>query len=222
MGNVSLGKGGSRQTSKQTGSSGVNTQTQDWLQQMFNAAQQAGQAGPSPLVTGATGFYGNAQNAGQQGLAALSGDPQAAQQFMNPYQDQVIKAAQAQFGVNDQNALNAVRDQATRAGAFGGSRQGVAEGTAIAQQTRDQNQQMAGLLSGGFNDAMGRAGQAAGYGFQGAGANAGLGMQGVGNFNQWLLGQLRNGFVMPSGGYQQGGGSTSQIGGQLGAKFGSG
>lgn len=216
---MSFSKGGSRQTSKQTGSSGVNTQTQDWLQQIWNAANQAGQSGPSPLITGATGFYGNAQQGGQQGLAALNGDPQAAQRFMNPYQQQVIQAAQQQFGVNDQQALNAVKDEATRAGAFGGTRQGVAEGTALAQQTRDQNQQIAGLLSGGFNDAMNRAAQSAGYGFAGAGANAQLGLQGVGNFNQWLLNQLRQGFVMPSGGWQQGGSSTSQVGAQGGFKI---
>jgi hypothetical protein len=77
--------------------------------------------------------------------------------------------------------MNTVNDAATQAGAFGGSRHGVAEGVALGQLGQGHEQQMAGLTSQGYNDAMGRAGQLANLGFNAnsAAGNIGSYMQSI-------------------------------------------
>lgn len=208
---MSVSKGGNRQT--QAGTSSVDGTTMQYLQQIMQAAQQAGAAGPSPLVNGATGYNTSAMNAGQTGLAALSGDQNAVSSLMNPYTSNVINAMRDQANQTNQAGMTAINGAATQAGAFGGSRQGVATGTMLSQNARDLNSNIAGLLSGGFNDAMNRAGSLAGMGFQGAGSNANLGMGGVGSPQQWMLSQLRGGFVMPTG--QQYNNSGSNVSGGM-------
>lgn len=194
---MSKSAGGQRQTQNQTSS--MDPATQAYIKQIMAAAQGAGAAGPSPLVTGATDYNGSMMGAGQTGMSALSGDPAATAQLMNPYQQQVIDANNNQWGVTNQKTMNAVNDRATAAGAFGGSRQGVATGTALAANNLAQQGQTAGLLQGGFTDAMNRAGTLAGMGANGAAANANLGMGGVGNPQQWLMQMLNQGYKGPMG-----------------------
>lgn len=114
------------------------------------------------------GIYGTAVDAGQQGLLALSGDADATARLMNPYQQQVIDQIMAQFGHANALTSRGIQDSATRQGAFGGSRHGVAEGVALSENARNANSQVAGLLYGGFDNAMTRAGQAAGLGLSSA------------------------------------------------------
>jgi hypothetical protein len=205
------------QKTTQNQNASVDTTTRDWLNQIFNAAQASGEAGPSPLATGASNYFGATQAAGQQALNALAGNPAAAQQLMNPYQSQVIDALNKQYDVSNKQAINAVNNQATLANAFGGSRQGVAAGTALAANARNQNQQVAGLLNQGYSDTMNRASQLAGLGFGGANANANLGLQGVGSPSQWLFQQMRQGYIQPTGGTS--GGATTTAGGSTEGKF---
>ena len=61
------------------------------------------------------------------GLDSLVG-PQAYQQFQSPYQQEVIDTSLAAMQRQQAGGLNALRDQAYSAGAFGGSRMGAAEG----------------------------------------------------------------------------------------------
>jgi len=61
------------------------------------------------------------------GLDSLVG-PQAYQQFQSPYQQEVIDTSLAAMQREQAGGLNALRDQAYSAGAFGGSRMGAAEG----------------------------------------------------------------------------------------------
>ena len=65
-------------------------------------------------VQQAQGTFGGAQTAGQQGFDALTGNATAAQQFMNPYQQQVIDQMNQQFGVQNQNTVNQMSDAATQ------------------------------------------------------------------------------------------------------------
>jgi len=188
-----------RQTQSYDNTTNIDTQTQAYQQAIRNAAEQAGNAGPSPLVTGAAGYNTGLQTAGNVGLGALSGDPRMASQLMNPYQQQVIDANNAQWGHVNQQTQNQINDRATRAGAFGGSRQGVATGTALAQNNQEQMGQTAGLLQGGYSDAMNRANQLATLGYAGAGQNANLGLGGVGNAQQWLMNMLNQGYKGPMG-----------------------
>lgn len=201
---MSFSVGGSKGKTK--GTSQIDKGSIEYQNAIRAAATGAGAAGPSPLVTGATDYYNGAQKAGNLGMGALSGDPNATAQLMNPYQQQVIDATNAQWNQNDQNTMNEVNQRATQAGAFGGSRQGVATGTALAQNNMNRNNAVSGLLYGGFNDTMNRANNLAGMGFAGAGANANLGMGGVGNPQQWMMQMMKQGYLGNYGGAQNGSG----------------
>src|SRR3990167_1636633 len=181
------------QTETQSGEQGLDPQTQAWIKSVYDAAQRAGGAPPPSGVTDASGYYGGATAAGREGIAALGGDAAAAQRFMNPYQGQVIDAMMKQFGVTNAATQNQISDAATRAGAFGGSRHGVASGVAMGEAARNQNAQIAGLLNTGFEGAMGRAGQLAGLGYGAAGAGADPRLTG-GEPPPPRLGKMRRGF----------------------------
>lgn len=178
---------------KSKSNQGVSKATNARASEIYKAAQGAANAPIPGAIGDAQGMYGAGTQAGRTALGALSGDPNAARQFMNPYQQQVIDQMNQQFGVQNQMTTNAVNDAATRAGAFGGSRQGVAQGVALADNARTQGMQMAGLLNQGFEGAMGRAGQVAGMGFDAAGAGANLGMT-AGNRDLWRLNTLQRGY----------------------------
>jgi hypothetical protein len=182
---VSLGKNKSR--------SGPTKATNNRATEIYNTARRAGNAPIPTSVTGGLDYYGQATGAGRQGLDALTGNAEAQQQFMNPYQQQVIDRLNEQFGVQNQMTMQGVNDAATQAGAFGGSRHGIATGTALAQNAQNQGLQVAGLLNQGFEGAQNRAAQVAGLGFDAAGAGATLGMQ-AGNKDLWKLGVLQRGF----------------------------
>ncbi len=182
---MSIGKNKSR--------SGPTKATNQRASEIYGAAQDAAN-GPRPgAVTGAEGFYGQATGQGRLGLDALTGNAAAQQQFMNPYQSGVIDKMNEQFGVQNQMTSNMVNDQATRAGAFGGSRHGIATGTALAENARNQGMQVAGLLNQGFDNSMNRAAGVAGMGMDAAGQGAQLGME-AGNQDLWRMRTLQRGF----------------------------
>lgn len=182
---MSIGKNRSR--------SGPTKATNQRASEIYKAAQGAAGAGiPQPILQ-AQGTFSGGQVAGQQGLDALTGNATAAQQFMNPYQQQVIDQLNQQFGVQNQMTTQGINDQATRAGAFGGSRHGVAQGVALGENARNQGLLTANVLNQGFENAMGRAGQVAGLGQNAAAQGAQLGMQ-AGNPELWRLNTLQRGF----------------------------
>jgi hypothetical protein len=118
-------------------------------------------------------YYEQLLKGGNLGFSALTGDPNALAQFQNPYQQQVIDANNADWAHTNVQTQNQVNDAATQAGAFGGSRHGVAEGVALSNNNRAQQDQLAQLRSQGYNDAMSRAYQTANLGLSG-----GVGMGG--------------------------------------------
>lgn len=74
--------------------------------------------------------FGQAQGALGMGIGALQGaaqgyNPQSVQAFMNPYQQQVIDEAMRQINRQGDIERQNLQAQAVRAGAFGGSREGV-------------------------------------------------------------------------------------------------
>jgi hypothetical protein len=80
----------------------------------------------------------NAATAGATGI--LNSNPLSAadlQQYMNPYTSNVIDTTNQQIGQQRQIAQNQANQQATAAGAFGGSRSGVAN--ALTNQYYDQD-----------------------------------------------------------------------------------
>lgn len=203
--------GGSAGFQKTTnnGQQSVDTNTRNQLGAIQNAYGAAGAAGPGPLLTGAAGYGTTAQGAGNLGFGALTGNQNAINTLMNPYINTVIGANDANAAKAAQQGTNQLNAQATAAGAFGGSRQGVAEGTMLANNQMNLNTLNANLLNSGYGTAMGQASGLANLGFSGAGLNSQLGMQGVGNQSLWNAQQLRNGFIMPTGSNYGGAQSTA-------------
>lgn len=155
-----------------------DAQTQAYSHDLWNAAQNYANApgvGVDPATQQAlAGFQGIASQ-GNLGFSALGGDSAAIARLISPYQGAVIDQMNQQFGRDQRATMNATNDAATQAGAFGGSRHGVAEGVALGQLGQAHAGQMAQLLNQGYGDAMGRAGQLANMGFSAQGAIGGLG-----------------------------------------------
>ena len=89
----------------------------------------------------------------QAGQAGQFVGPQAYQQFLSPFQQDVIKTTLDEFDVQAQKGIPAIAAQAIGAGAFGGGREGVAR--AEYQQASDRNRAalQAQLLQQGFGQA---------------------------------------------------------------------
>lgn len=173
-------------------------QTAPAFQQASNVYQGLlGQAGPlttQGINQNTSGLFGNYQanvmNPAQQLLGGYASQgPATAQQvasgaqtIMNPYTQSVIDPTLAAGEQARQMARQQVAGQAQNVGAFGGSRQGVAEGVSDAQTLLGTQQQIGNMLTGGWNAALSPATQVALQGGQqGLAASqylAGLGQQG--------------------------------------------
>ena len=137
------------------------------------AAVPIGQMGQSAQLTtqgvpligqGAQQFTG-AQQALGQGIGALSGaagmyDPRNVQAFMNPYQQQVIDESIRQINRQGDISRQNLQAQATRAGAFGGSREGVQRAELDRALAEQKNAAIVGGLSQGYQSAAQQAQQA--------------------------------------------------------------
>lgn len=89
----------------------------------------------------------------EQSVAAgqLSGTDLSA--YLNPYEQNVISGLQSDALKSQQMASNQLGAQATQAGAFGGSRHGIAEGQMTADIQSNLANQIAGLRQSGFQNA---------------------------------------------------------------------
>lgn len=147
-----------------------------------------GQLQTIQAFTDAQGMSQPAYNLAQLGAAGVMNyAPQQVQgadvagninQFMNPYVGNVIAPALMALDVQRQNALNQIGDQAQRAGAFGGSRQGIQEGVTNAGYGMQGASLVGNLLNQGYNTALGAAQQQAGLQQQANLANQQAGLQG--------------------------------------------
>ena len=104
--------------------------------------------------TGVAGYQPFLQQA-----AAYSG-PQAYQQFMSPYQQEVIDTSLAEFDKQRPIAQQQIGAGAIGAGAFGGGREGVQQAEFGAQSLQDRALLQAQLLQQGFGQAQQAAAQA--------------------------------------------------------------
>jgi hypothetical protein len=120
-------------------------------------------AGLSPLQQQAISQAGGlgAYEPYLQTAAGLSG-PNAYQQFMSPYQQDVIDTTLQEFDVQAQKGLPQLAAQAIGAGAFGGGREGVQRAEYQATSDRNRAALQAQLLQQGFGQAQQLAGQAFG------------------------------------------------------------
>ena len=133
---------------------GQNVLTQAAQQQ---AATQAGlgqlQFDPTGAITGigaGTGVAGYQPFLDQ--AAAYSG-PQAFQQFMSPYQQQVIDTTLQEFDVQTAKGVPQLAANAIQAGAFGGGREGIAQAEYANTAARNRAALQAQLLGQGFTQA---------------------------------------------------------------------
>ena len=119
-------------------------------------------AGMDPLSIEAANIATSAQGLGSyqpflQTAAARTG-PSAYQEFMSPYQRDVIQTTLQDFDRQAARGVGALSDAAVQAGAFGGARQGVAEAEYMAQSDRNRAALQAQLLQQGFSQAQQLAG----------------------------------------------------------------
>jgi len=98
--------------------------------------------------------------AAQAGQAGQFVGPQAYQQILSPFQQDVIKTTLDEFDVQAAKGIPAIAAQAISQGAFGGGREGIAR--AEYQQASDRNRAalQAQLLQQGFGQAQQAAAQA--------------------------------------------------------------
>ena len=143
----------------------------------INAASAAAAAGQG-AGAGALGQAGTAMDAAQQ--AAFAGQdagaqfmgPQGYQQFMSPYQQDVVDTTLASY---DQSMAEQQAQLGANAGsAFGGGRFGVAQGQLGAQGAIDRAQAQANMLNQGYLQSNQLASQAAGQAMQQASQNVNL------------------------------------------------
>jgi hypothetical protein len=133
--------------------------------------QQAGafQQGTGSFAGMPTNMMGAQDYLQQQGT--MSG-PNAYQQFMSPYQQDVIDASMAEFDKQSAAGITGIGQQAAMSGNLGGGREGVMRSEYQSNSDMKRAQLQAQLLNQGFNQAQGQANTA--FGQQGqlmAGAN---------------------------------------------------
>lgn len=124
--------------------------------QPVTAPAQVATSGQPSVFNQSAGAY-NAALGGTQG-AAMGQGPNIAQ-FMNPYQQMVTGQTLQDLERQRQMQMNTIGQQASQAGAFGGSRQGVAEALTNEGFARQGAQAFGNLQQQGFNTALGAAQQ---------------------------------------------------------------
>jgi len=162
---VPVVSGGIGSLSKQTGETAAGFKARQDAARAFTTRQE-NLAGLAPKVAGQDQLQKDAQKLAIQGVGSYqpflqqaqlastaSFNPQIAQQFMSPYQSQVMEASLAEFDRNSQMQQQQIADQAVASGAFGGGREGVMQAEYQAGSDRNRAQLQAGLLNQGFQQA---------------------------------------------------------------------
>ena len=158
---VPVVSGGIGSLSKMTGETDAGFQARQDAARAFDVRKQ-NLAGLAPQVAQQDALQNLAQLKGLQGVgsyqpflnqAQAATGPQAFQQFMSPYQSQVIDATLAEFDKNTQMQQQQIADQAVASGAFGGGREGVLEAEYQAGSDMKRAQLQAQLLNQGFGQA---------------------------------------------------------------------
>lgn len=171
-----MSKGGGSQVTQQTQT--VDPEFKARALQVYSRAEQVANrpyqaytgetvAGFTPMQEQALGMFGTAAGAGQPAVSqaqALAGQvgaaqpqtvAQAMQAYQNPYTQQVIDTALGDIERSRLMAQEQTAAQATRARAFGGSRQAVAEAETNRAALEQAAKTAAGLRASGFETAAG-------------------------------------------------------------------
>jgi len=158
------------------GAGNVNTASAQALQGAGMGTAQGMTYLPRMVAKPAAPYYGG--QAQQVGTGGTTPQVQAGQlantnlaQYQNPYTQQVIDAQAQDVLRNAQLGLNQLSGQAQKAGAFGGSRHGIAMGEIGRNVAQTLGQQSAQLRQAGFNQAQQMAQQDIATRMQGSLAN---------------------------------------------------
>jgi len=158
---VPVVSGGIGSLTQQAGETAAGFKARQDAARAFTTRQQ-NLSGLAPQVAGQDALQKQAQTLAQQGvgsfqpfLTAAQGatGPQAFQQFMSPYQQQVMDTSLAEFDRNSAIQQKQIADQAVSSGAFGGGREGVMQAEYQAGSDRNRAALQAGLLQQGFGQA---------------------------------------------------------------------
>jgi len=156
------------------------------LGSQFIAGQDPLQQAAQNIAIGGIGAYKPFLQGAQQAQTTAAGltGPTAYQQFMSPYQQDVIDTTLREFDVQSAKGIPGIAAQAVGAGVLGGGREGVMRSEYQASSDRNRAALQAQLLGQGF----GQAQQAAQQAFMNQQA---LGQQqlGLGSAQQGFLGQ---------------------------------
>ena len=156
--------------SQQAGESPADFKARQDAARAFTTRQES-LAGLAPKIEGLSQLEKDARTRAQAGLGSfqpfLTSAQQltgagagtgagSVQQFMSPYQSQVIDETLAEFDRQKSIQEQRIRDQAVTSGAFGGGREGVQLAEFGTGAARERAQLQAGLLQQGFNQAVAR------------------------------------------------------------------
>ena len=132
---------------------GVVDQALPLLKKPINTGSYTG----DQFVQGQAGLETGAASAAA-GLGSLLG-PTGYQQFMSPYQQEVIDTTMSEFDRQASIQQQGLRDQSIRSGAYGGGREGVQQAEYQRGSDIARSGQLAGLLQQGYQNAQQTAGQ---------------------------------------------------------------
>jgi hypothetical protein len=156
--------------SQQAGESAADFKARQDAARAFTTRQQS-LAGLAPQIAGLTTREQRARTLADQGVGSFRPFLASAQQltgagagtgagsvqdFMSPYQSQVINETLAEFDRQKNIQEQRIRDQAVASGAFGGGREGVQLAEFGTGAARERAQLQAGLLNQGFGQAVAR------------------------------------------------------------------
>jgi hypothetical protein len=190
-----------------TGRFAPKVAAQDPMQAQAYQLGQAGVGAYEPYITGA-GAAGMAPGAAPMGAAAATtlggvpsyltqagaySGPTGYQDFMSPYQQDVIDTTMADFDAQSAKGLAGIGQKAALSGQFlGGGREGVQRAEYQALSDRNRASMLAQLRQQGFGQAQGAAGQAYGQQIGLGQATGALAQQqlGIGGYQTGLAGQV--------------------------------
>jgi hypothetical protein len=137
-----MGKGGRTEKVNTATTSAPDAASQAYIDQLRKQGQTA-----AGVATGGGPFF--------------TGEitPEQIQAAMNPYLGNVVDATRGEFDQLRSEAQNGSNQDATQAGAFGGSRAAVASGARLGALDRAQMSTIAQLLQGGYGQALDFAGR---------------------------------------------------------------
>ena len=169
-----------------TATTSVPINTGTFTGRQFVAGEDPLQTQAVNLATQGVGSYQPFLTAAQRAVTTQAGmsGPQAFQQFMSPFQQQVIDTTLQDFDRQAAMGRQGIRDTAVTSGAFGGGREGVQMAEFDANNLRNRASLLAQLQQQGFT----QANQLAQTAFQQQG-NLAAQQMGLSNFQRGSLGQ---------------------------------